>query len=348
MMIITDIDPSSPACPETRMSWLRWVPNGPLKRVTVSCFDPETPLYIGDSEGSKITSEFPYVIWRSQATESQINTAGRLCDRLPADMKRVVFVADQGEGFRGHYDRQWAAVEGNLHVTVLLCESMPAQHVGTGYAILPILTLADTAQSLVGGKGRVSIRWINDILLDGEKVGGALGHTRLQGPTYTSAILGMGLNLQKKPNVEPTLFVPRVGSLASFVGNRTKLELLHAMLSAFLSNHTILVRQGGNGLADRYRKMVALRGEPVRVFEDGPGMDGLSPGELKMIAQGTLDGINNELHLQVGGKTATRGRLVSEADFQEFIVRRLEAPYGEDSQATTDGIQREHPLDLGE
>ncbi len=313
MQIVTDIDPNTDRCPEPDVSWVRFDDDSDWRSVFRQTFPNGTKLFSADQSGAKLSGEFPMVLWRNRAEESQVDLAMRLAKRLPRDACSLVLVAGAGSEFRGHYDRRWECAPGNLHVTVLLRENLPASLVGMGYAILPILALADAAIALASAR-RVGIKWINDVLLDGGKVGGAISRSSFGGGNYEHAAFGMGLNTTSAPDVTRTVFVPRVASLGNEIGKRTPLALLGVLLSSFASNHTLLLHEGGRALAERYRRLSVVTGKEVCLFRDGEGFNERPLDAQSAIIQGTVDSVTDNLELVIKGKRYASGRLAFAED----------------------------------
>lgn len=320
MQILTDIDPSTEACPDPRTSWSRWRASGRFARIAQACFPAGGTLYGADIEGPKLTREFPVVVWRAGSDASQLDLASGLAGWLPAEVGTVVLVTGTSAHLRGHFDRRWAGAPGNLHVTVLVRETAPVEHVGLGYAILPVLALYDCARGVVTSHRRVSIKWINDILLDGAKIGGALSRGRTQGGAYTHAVFGMGLNVNVIPAVPRTVFVPHVTCLRPHTGDKPLLDTLRRLLSSFASNHSLLRRKGLAGLIDRYRKACEVPGRAVRLYEDGPGLDDRHPNGRRVLARGRVESITDELQLVIEGRAYGVGRLAYEEDCGAFGI----------------------------
>ena len=313
MQIVTDIDPGTDRCPEPESSWVRFDGEGDWHSVLRQSFPDCTKLFVTDQNGAKLSREFPMIVWRSRVAESQVDLAMRLAKRLPRHARSLVLVAGEGTAFRGHHDRRWECAAGNLHVTVLLRENLPASLVGMGYAILPILAIADAAVALAGSH-RVGIKWINDILLDGGKVGGAISRSSFGGGNYEHAAFGMGLNTATAPDVTRTVFVPRVASLQDAIGDRTPLGLLSILLSSFASNHALLLREGGRALAERYRQLSAVIGREVCLFSDGEGLNELPVGDQSILARGSVETISENMELIIGGKRYANGRIAYAED----------------------------------
>ena len=161
---------------------------------------------------------------------------------------------------------------------------------------------------------------MNDIQFDGRKVGGALSKTRTQGGLFTEAMIGMGLNCVKTPDLPPNVFVPRVGSLAEHASNFSSLDLLARLLSTFTVNHRLLLKEGGAGLVERYRQHWQDLNRRVRIYDDGTALDDRDLTGREILARGTIERIDENLNLVIGGKLVGRGRLAYEEDCQAFGI----------------------------
>lgn len=77
-----------------------------------------------------------------------------------------------------------------------------------------------------------SIKWPNDILVDGKKICGTLVSTRLQGTAIASAVCGIGLNVNELDFPE---WVPHPASLSMLSGLQYELEPLLRQLLACIA-----------------------------------------------------------------------------------------------------------------
>lgn len=229
-------------------------------------------------------------------------------------------VALTGRGFRGQRDRPWAAVPGNLH----LCVVLPAPGLATGalpsLPMLPVVALVDAIRSLAGGALRPGIKWVNDVLIDGRKVGGVLTATQTQGERVSSILLGIGLNVAAAPEVPPTPFVPRVGCLADAGARVTWDAAAVAVLAALGRRLAVLVESGPGPLLDAYRGASVVIGREVCILPD-PEPGGTAVAERPAATlRGIVRGIAADLSLVVDGIDApvTRGRLAFAEDCTGF------------------------------
>jgi biotin-(acetyl-CoA carboxylase) ligase len=225
-------------------------------------------------------------------------------------------VALTGRGFHGQRDRPWASAPGNLH----LCAAFPEPGLAAGtlpsLPMLPVVALVDAVRALTGGTQRPGIKWVNDVLIDGRKIGGVLTSTQTQGNRVTAVLLGIGLNVVTAPTVPPTPFVPRVGCLADAGARVTWDAATAAVLTALGRRLTALVGDCPTGLLGAYRDASLVIGREVCVFADaGPGETPVA-APPSPILRGTVRDIAADLSLLLEGVDApvASGRLAFAED----------------------------------
>jgi biotin-(acetyl-CoA carboxylase) ligase len=125
----------------------------------------------------------------------------------------------------------------------------------------------------------------------------------------SSAVLGIGLNVETTPSVEPTPYVPRVAALRGFAPdpNACTLEIvLERLVHALDKNYRSYLDGGYKALIDRYRERSIITGREVTIRSDDPGT------EPAVIASGRVSGLGENLELLIKGidKPVSRGRLI--------------------------------------
>jgi BirA family transcriptional regulator, biotin operon repressor / biotin---[acetyl-CoA-carboxylase] ligase len=109
-------------------------------------------------------------------------------------------VARQQTAGHGRRGRTWVSEPGNFYASLFLADPAPPAVV-PGICFVAALALhdaiLDTAQGLAPAE--LQLKWPNDLLLDGKKLGGILveGSTRADGRTV--AVVGMGVNCLHHP-----------------------------------------------------------------------------------------------------------------------------------------------------
>lgn len=112
-----------------------------------------------------------------------------------------VVAADQTEG-RGQMGNNWLAHKGSS-----ISLSVYKKHLNLSledqFKIAMSVSLA-VRQVLALFSEELSVKWPNDILIKGKKVGGILIENKIQGNLVTSSVIGIGLNILKFPMPELT------------------------------------------------------------------------------------------------------------------------------------------------
>ncbi len=218
-------------------------------------------------------------------------------------------LAGSGRKFHGHRQRPWSAVEGNIHLAVSLSPRRIIKNFHTGFPVLVAVSLIDALDAFKSLHGRAGIKWVNDILIDGAKVAGFLVHTQSVEETVLTAILGIGLNVEKTPRIQPDSFVPEVASLRNFVQDEFALNqerVLSQLLNCLDKNYDLLLSGRYSTLLNSYKERSLVIGHHVKVVSDAPSKTS------KEIASGIVVdiGVNLELFLKGRKKPITSGRLI--------------------------------------
>jgi biotin-[acetyl-CoA-carboxylase] ligase BirA-like protein len=250
---------------------------------------------------------FPLLLAVKQAPESQFDRLRRLLADGLVLPGPVACFALEGQRFHGHHGRAWVAAAGNLHLSVALdTNGLPASE-SAALTMLPAVAVADAIVRLGGGTLAPGIKWVNDVLLDGRKVAGVLTATQVSGRRIDAAVLGIGVNVARAPDVAPTPFVPAVGSLAGT--GATLIDVLGAVLVALGERFETLLGRGGGPIHDAYRRASVVIGREVVVQADTRDD---SPLGSRPLAQGVVRDIARDLSLLLDGRSApvSQGRLI--------------------------------------
>jgi biotin-(acetyl-CoA carboxylase) ligase len=219
-----------------------------------------------------------------------------------------------GRGFHGQRDRPWLALAGNLHLCAVFPRPGLAARELPSLPMLPVVAVCDAVRAMSAGAVRPGIKWVNDVLVDGRKVGGVITSTQTQGDRVGSVLLGIGLNVAVAPPVPPTPFVPRVGSLAGAGVRATWADAALAVLGSLGRRFAELRRSGPAALLEAYRSASIVVGREVCVFPDATPAAQALPS--RPLARGTVLGIGADLSLALEGVAAplTAGRLAFAED----------------------------------
>jgi BirA family transcriptional regulator, biotin operon repressor / biotin---[acetyl-CoA-carboxylase] ligase len=205
--------------------------------------------------------------WRHVATTGSTNDDLKMLARSGA-AEGTVLSADEQTGGRGRRGRTWNAPAGSsLLLSVLLRPtSMPADE----SAALTMLAAVACAEAIEAATPlKVTLKWPNDLLVGGRKVGGILLETELARSALVWAVIGMGININWNPADDPAL-AANATSLATALGHPVgRAEILFAVLQHLDARYARLRAGGQEELWTAWRGRLGMLGQPVVVEEAG-------------------------------------------------------------------------------
>jgi BirA family biotin operon repressor/biotin-[acetyl-CoA-carboxylase] ligase len=204
-----------------------------------------------------------------------------------------------GKGRRG---RVWESPPGNLALTGLFTFDGPAADIAQ-LSFVAALAAADMAIATLPADARrdlVSLKWPNDLLLDGRKAAGLLIEAgRAPGGPHWATI-SIGANLAAAP--PPELVDRPAASLAEFGGRAPPGQAAEHFIAAFARYADVLAREGFPAIRSAWLQRASGLGEAVEarlpaetvrgIFRDlapdGALVLETPDGELRRIAAGDI------------------------------------------------------------
>ena len=247
------------------------------------------------------------VLLRDEAPRSQYALMNELLAAGGSLPDGLACLALTGSRFQGQRGRAWAALRGNLHVSVHFTLDLDAAGHQVGLTVLPAVAAARAIESVSGGCVRPGTKWVNDLMLGGRKVAGVLTATQLHRGRLRNAVLGIGVNVAHAPELPPVPRVPRPGSLAdaddAFAGDDAWARLLPPLLAELERGRALLAAGGGAALVAEYRARATFLGRAVTIWpvDEATG----SPGaEVRPLVRGVVRALRDDLALEVEGVDA--------------------------------------------
>jgi len=166
---------------------------------------------------------------------------------------------------RGRRARAWASPRGNFHGTLLLFPKETADQVALR-SFAAALALRDALVDVTGLPGAFSLKWPNDVLLNGAKLAGILLEATTAGAGVQALAIGIGVNLIAHP--DPSLMEPGAlpaVSLLSETGLRITPEVfLDHLAPAYARWEAVFTAQGFAPLREAWLDHAARLGERIR------------------------------------------------------------------------------------
>jgi BirA family biotin operon repressor/biotin-[acetyl-CoA-carboxylase] ligase len=110
----------------------------------------------------------------------------------------TVVWADEQTAGQGRNGRRWESLAGNLMLSVVLRPTVPSPRAAELGFVSAVAMAACVAGLLPRGAG-VSLKWPNDVQIEGAKVAGLLPEAQTAGGGLAWVVLGAGLNLAHAP-----------------------------------------------------------------------------------------------------------------------------------------------------
>ena len=280
---------------------------GPIRNFWATINDGETLFIATPNESQGAGWEAIAIIDR--ATESQFDALQRAAAENVALPNSAACIALEGDGFHGNRNRSWKAERGNLHLSAFRRCHLDAARTGMGFSMLPTVAAVRALLRRPGLDGRVGIKWVNDVLLDGGKVAGALAATQIEADLIKSAVIGLGMNVTHAPKLSLSPFVPGANSLAD-TGQGTEqllVTVFFELLDELSTGFDQLATGGSGALFEDYRRYSLCPGREVMIWDE----DVTNFSAAKPLACGRLLSIEPDLSLRIEGmdEVVARGRL---------------------------------------
>lgn len=208
--------------------------------------------------GSRLGHKFHYFA-ELASTNSQ---AWQLAEQGAADGEIVV--AEAQSAGRGRLGRQWASPPfANLYLSIVLRPRLAPTEIAQ-VTLMAAVALADAVSGFI--PNRPTIKWPNDILVDGKKLAGILTELACDENGVKFVILGIGVNVNYQPAAMPAAIGGRATSMLALVQSEVPREAFLTRLIQDLDRcYGVLESAGFSALAPRWESYFGLRGAAVKV-----------------------------------------------------------------------------------
>ncbi len=225
--------------------------------------------------------------------------ARRLMEQLDTEdipLSPSLILADSQSSGQGRAQRKWSSQPGGLYLNLVWALTDPS-HI----AHLPILAAATVHRAVAEvGVENAGIKWPNDILVDGHKLGGILVYAR-HGARLLATV-GFGINVVEAPDLTD-LPQQKVTSLVDCLGPGDPIEQTLTLVTSFLGHFTESLHDPRRALDHWKTHLVHSEGENISLQTSNGA-----------VISGTYEGVNSSGHLMIqtdiGLQTLTGGDIV--------------------------------------
>jgi BirA family biotin operon repressor/biotin-[acetyl-CoA-carboxylase] ligase len=179
-----------------------------------------------------LVSELPQGYQLSHLAE--VDSTNEESRRMAAQHQTVPtwILADRQTAGRGRRGRVWESPTGNLMTTLYLPQAFDAVKAGQ-IAFVAGLALESTVRTLIGDGAAVSLKWPNDVLVNGKKASGILLESAMRDNKLDWLAVGLGLNLVHHPADMPYPATDLQAEGSAQISNVQALTLLATTFDVF-------------------------------------------------------------------------------------------------------------------
>jgi len=189
----------------------------------------------------------------------------------------TVVIADSQTDGRGRLQRKWISPPGlNLYISVILRPVIPAKDA-------PLFTLVSSvalAETIRNEGANPSIKWPNDIFIEGKKVAGVLTEMQTKGDQAEFVVVGIGVNINmKKENLNKEM--REIAEIATSIGEATGRKIDRSAFTAGLINnlekwYKKFQMQGRKSIIEEWMKMCGTINRRVKVKFNEKEIEGIA------------------------------------------------------------------------
>ena len=188
----------------------------------------------------------------------------------------AVILAEEQSAGRGRAGRSWHSERAaGIYVTLLLRPKISPMQA-------PLLTMMAglSAHAAIQAQTglQLDLKWPNDLILNGKKLGGILTEMHADTSLVRFVIVGIGINVNQEK------FSGELNGIATSLyaetgKNQSRLELLARLLREFESDYNRFLREGASSVTKRFTKASSYAvGKKVRVTNGAESFTGVTAG----------------------------------------------------------------------
>jgi BirA family biotin operon repressor/biotin-[acetyl-CoA-carboxylase] ligase len=190
--------------------------------------------------------------------------------------REVVAVSEAQSAGRGRRGRQWLSpLARNIYCTIGIAKEIPASSQGllsivTGLALCR--ALQHSADAMVG------LKWPNDLLFDGRKLGGILIESRPLGEAQFYFAIGFGLNVFMSPAELAEIPQPATSLVQITATEVDRTRVLMASIDMVIRSIREFDHLAAQELIAEFAQFDVLHGRPIEVISGDSRVRGINRG----------------------------------------------------------------------
>jgi BirA family biotin operon repressor/biotin-[acetyl-CoA-carboxylase] ligase len=178
-----------------------------------------------------------------------------------AEEGTVVLARRQQHG-RGRFDRIWESPDGGMYLSLILRPQLSPDKI----SLLPLVAGLAVAKTVDSYGLHTTIKWPNDVLVNGKKIAGILLESEGNGQSIRYVVVGIGMNINIDMMALSTDIRYRSTSILQEKGTTVEyLEVLKRFLTQFEQDYLHLLHYQYDSIIHEWKKRSDTLGKQVQV-----------------------------------------------------------------------------------
>ena len=180
----------------------------------------------------------------------------------------TVFIAGEQTAGKGRLKRNWLSPPGNIALSIVL---YPDVSVLPYLVMIASLAAVHAIEKIAGLE--TWIKWPNDILIEGKKIGGILIENEMKGNKVAFSIVGIGINVDLNIAVYPEI-AATAASLYAALDDSLRIKIIRLLLVEF--ERLYIKLPDGKDIFKAWRVKLVTLGKKVRATSAKEIIEGIA------------------------------------------------------------------------
>jgi BirA family biotin operon repressor/biotin-[acetyl-CoA-carboxylase] ligase len=217
----------------------------------------------------------PRIEFRAEIDSTNSEAERLLAGGAPTPL--VVLSRSQNRG-RGRLGRTWASPDtGNLYASFAFRPEIPPARMQT-FTLWMGVNVCETLRNF--GRFSPAVKWPNDILHEGRKLGGMLTEARIDADQIRDVVFGLGLNVNIMPDQWADELVGSATSMAEILGAPIDVNRMAAALLGRIQNayERFVENDHAEAFVAMWERFDLLRDNPITILQGKERFSGIARG----------------------------------------------------------------------
>ena len=205
----------------------------------------------------------------------KVNSTNSTAKELAQDGAKegtVVIARIQHQG-RGRFDRIWQSPDGGVYLSMILRPKKSTEKI----SLLPLVAALAVVRTITLYGLHTTIKWPNDIQVNGKKIAGILLESEIKGPEVIYVVVGIGINLNiDRKDLSPDIR-PQSTSMFHELEFRVDYhEFLRAFFTQFERVYSLFADHQLQKIIDEWKIHTDTLGKTIRVQTSTETLQGIA------------------------------------------------------------------------